>query len=303
MVNIENDDLAPSIASARVDIVIHTAGKVDLTSDSGITHNAHVVGTANVLRASLARNCNVRAFVHTSSIAAVTSPYVTHSQVDLPSNYFPTKDISFCSYAKTKLISERAALSFHSPSFRVCALRMPMIYGIEDPMIVVPLLSGNLTHVPNTTGIVTEFVYVENAAYAHVKAAEQLFRGKLDVGGRAYNVTNGGTPRPSLETWNTLVKMANQTFPNKFKLKPLKTLPIYVVRLLARLSSLTFWLFCGHVPFREHSFWNLTPDSLALACTPVTQNIDETISLLDYRPLYSTIESFEHMLCELNKEI
>lgn len=38
--NIENDDLVPSMASARVDIVIHRAGTVDLTSDSTIKYSS-----------------------------------------------------------------------------------------------------------------------------------------------------------------------------------------------------------------------------------------------------------------------
>ena len=32
-----------------IDIIIHTAGCVDLTIDEGITHNAHIVGTARLL--------------------------------------------------------------------------------------------------------------------------------------------------------------------------------------------------------------------------------------------------------------
>ena len=163
-------------------------------------------------------------------------------------------------------------------SFHVCALRMPMIYDIDDPMVVGPLLKGNLTHVPDTGNCVTEFVYVENAAAAHVKAVEALLSDDGgEVGGRPYNVTNGDkTPRSSIAVWNSFVEVVNRKCKSKGKLKRIKKIPIAILRVVAYTSSFLFWITCGHVPFRRHPFWNLTPASLALACTSVSQDVRET---------------------------
>ena len=84
--DLAQDDLWSAFDGA--DGVIHTAGVVDLTIDSAITHNAHVVGTAHVLAA--ARSAGVRVMVSTSSVGAVTSPFVEDTlQINLPANHIP----------------------------------------------------------------------------------------------------------------------------------------------------------------------------------------------------------------------
>lgn len=122
-------------AFSGADGVIHTAGLVDLTMDAGATHNAHLVGTARVLAA--AQRAGARAFVITSSIGAVTTPYLEAPQCNLPDDYLPPGyaegEFPFpSSYSQTKLAAERMALesrdsrrSVPSP-FHVVALRCPM---------------------------------------------------------------------------------------------------------------------------------------------------------------------------------
>ena len=73
--------------TCSAEAVVHCAGVVDLTADKGITYNAHVVGTLNMLRSSLETG-NVRAYVQTSSIAAVTSPHAAYPQTNIKGNYF-----------------------------------------------------------------------------------------------------------------------------------------------------------------------------------------------------------------------
>ena len=76
--------------------------------------------------------------------------------------------------------------------------------GLQDPMIVVPLLKGQLTHVPDSGDNFVEFIYVENAAAFHVDALEALlkeqeWKGSLDdtmrLAGNVFNGTNGDTPK------------------------------------------------------------------------------------------------------------
>lgn len=294
--------------------VVHTAGIVDLTADSGRTFNAHVVGSWNVLEA--AERCGLCAAVVTSSIGAVTSPYVAYSQADLPADYLPPgfADGTFpyhSSYGATKLEAERSALARDRPGFRVCALRMPMIFGLEDPMVVAPLLSGLLDRVPDVAGApLVEFCYVENAAAAHVRALQALMEHKPSnkgataprIGGRAFNVTNGDKAQSAFALWDSLARKAasrqkalRRPLPH---IKPLKRLPFAALFVVACISELVFALCCGHVPRRRATFWNLTRASLRLSGTTVTQSMVATREELGFVPEFSTLEAFDHMLLQ-----
>lgn len=135
------DDLSQAMSEAHA--VIHTAGVVNLTADVAVTFNAHVVGTARVIAA--ARKAGVRFIVQTSSVGSVTSPHITNrSQANLPIDFIPpemNKETGlgfpfFSSYSSTKFRSERMTLAANSPPerFRTLAVRLPMIYGLQDPM-------------------------------------------------------------------------------------------------------------------------------------------------------------------------
>lgn len=224
--NLVVDDLSKFLHGAHA--VIHTAGVVDLTLDEGVTHNVHVVGTARVLAA--ARAAGVRIFVQTSSVGSVSSPHITgRSQADLPVDFVPPEINPqtglgfpfFSSYSATKFRSERMALAANSPSegFRTIAVRLPMIFGLQDPMIVAPLFRGEREIVPEGKGALVEFVYVENAAEMHTECLYSLLEeesssglSKCDgrVSGRAFNVTNGDAPREADVVWNDLVDMINE---------------------------------------------------------------------------------------------
>ena len=307
------------------DAVVHTAGVVDLTADAAVTYNAHVVVTHNVLEAAL--RCGVRAVVATSSIGAVTSPYVQESQTNLPADYLPPgyasgTFASGSSYSTTKLAAEQTALSLDASGFRVCALRCPMIFGLDDPLVVAPILRGELDRVPDMgANVHVEFVYVENAAAAHCCALAALLRevardemaaGKAAaqdappsserpcVSGRAYNVTNGDAPMPSFELWQQLVLKAierqKQLGRPKPHLRPLRSLPYGLLFVVACVAEAVFALCCSRVPKRRHTFWNLTRASLRLSGTSVTQSLEATRRDLGFVPEFSTLQAFDHMM-------
>jgi len=311
----QSEELDSIFAGAAA--VVHTAGLVDLTADTARTWNAHCVATARVMDA--AERQGVRAVVLTSSIGAVTSPYVTHPQMDLPADYLPPgHDSTFphhSSYGATKLQAEQSALRRHMPGrLGVCALRMPMIFGIDDPLVVAPLLSGALDRVPDMPGPpLVEFCYVENAAAAHVAALAALISEEEEkeeevatsscrprVGGRAFNVTNGDAPQSAFALWDALARKAairqRELGCPPPHLKPLRRLPFGLLLGLACASEFVFALCCGHVPRRRATFWNLTRASLRLSCTTVTQSLAETQRHLGWTPEFTTLQAFDHML-------
>jgi nucleoside-diphosphate-sugar epimerase len=244
---------------------------------------------------------------------------VTHPQMDLPADYLPPgHDSTFphhSSYGATKLQAEQSALRRHMPGrLGVCALRMPMIFGIDDPLVVAPLLSGALDRVPDMPGPpLVEFCYVENAAAAHVAALAALIGEEEEkeeevatsscrprVGGRAFNVTNGDAPQSAFALWDALARKAairqRELGCPPPHLKPLRRLPFGLLLGLACASEFVFALCCGHVPRRRATFWNLTRASLRLSCTTVTQSLAETQRDLGWTPEFTTLQAFDHML-------
>ena len=318
--NLATDNLAEAFHGAHG--VIHTAGIVDLTIDTAMTHNAHVVGTARVIAA--ARSAGLRFLVMTSSVGCVTSPHIRNrSQSDLASDFIPpeidrrtgTGFPFFSSYSSTKFRSERMTLAANAPGlrFRTLAVRLPMIYGLQDPMIVLPLFRGERDKVPDGSGALVEFVYVKNAASMHIRCLYALLEEEergcntstpRSVNGRAFNVTNGDIPRQATEIWNDLIHKINKKNENESKSKSqskipeMQNIPYGVMYGVACITESIFALCCGHVPARRNPVWNLTRASLSLSCTTVTQDMQDTYNVIDFTPEFSTMQSFDAMVEE-----
>jgi nucleoside-diphosphate-sugar epimerase len=106
-------------------------------------------------------------------------------------------------YSYTKACAEQAVLAAHSETFRTCALRPHLIWGPGDTHLVPRLLerarTGRLRRVGEGTNLV-DITFVENAADAHLRAADAL-RGSDGVGsnalsanlvgGKAYFISQG----------------------------------------------------------------------------------------------------------------
>ena len=303
---------------AGCDAVVHTAGLVDLTADHARTYNAHVIGTARLMAAAR-QSPRCRCMVTTSSVGAITSPYVTSSQLNLPVDFVPPEMRRaghpsafpfFSAYSWTKFFAERMTLAANQPedNFRTLAIRLPMIFGLQDPMVVAPLFKGQREYVPDGKGALVEFVYIENAAAIHVHAllalcseteAETTESEKANGGisGRVFNGTNGDAARDAVETWNVLVARANDTL--GLDLPMMKTVPFGIMFAVASAVEGVFALCCGHVPFRRNAVWNFTRASLRHSCTSVTQSMDATVRDLGFRPKFSTYDGFDQMLLQL----
>ena len=308
------DDLTGIIGS--VDAVIHTAGLVDLTSDAARTYNAHVVATARLISAAqLCKRC--RFIVGTSSVGAVTSPFVVdRPQLDLPADYIPPEMSGgrhpsgfpfFCSYSSTKFFAERILLAASKGGkLKTVAVRLPMIFGLQDPMVVAPLLKGQRGHVPDGKGALVQFVYVKNAALAHVHALLALLNEETKstagkrISGRVFNVTNGDTPRDAVETWNVLVSRANQSLGSD--IPHMKPVPFAFMYMVACMIEAVFAVCCGHVPFRRHPVWNLTRAALCHSCTSATQSMKATVDELGFSPRFTTEEAFGDMIQDIKSE-
>ena len=185
------------------DAVFHVAAKAGVWGDFEEYFRANVTGTANVVAAC--RRHGVGRLVHTSSPSVVfgggdieggdeSLPYPVHFEAHYP---------------RTKAEAERLVLGANSPELATVALRPHLIWGPEDnhlvPRIVVRGKAGRLRRV-GTRPCRVDSVYVDNAARAHLLAAERLLPGAPPAG-KAYFITNG-EPLPLWELVNRILACA-----------------------------------------------------------------------------------------------
>lgn len=190
-------------AAAGCDIVFHVAAKAGIWGNYAEYHRANVTGTENVLAAC--RHHNIGRLVYTGSPSVVfdgrdveggdeTLPYPTHFEAHYP---------------KTKALAEQQVLAANSPALATVSLRPHLIWGPGDnhlvPRIVAKARAGKLRRIGNSPCLV-DTVYVDNAAHAHLLAADRLVFGG-EVAGKAYFITNG-EPIPLWEMVNRILAAA-----------------------------------------------------------------------------------------------
>lgn len=188
--------------------VFHVAARVGVWGAYEDFHRDNVLATRALLAA--ARAAGVARFVHTST------PSVVYNGRDLAGadESLPLTTACPSPYPLTKALAEREVLAAHTPTFRTCALRPHLIWGIGDPHLVPRILSraaaGRLRVVGRGENLV-DMVHVENATDAHLLAETALASplpencnqigytspepshspSPRHPGGRAYFITNG----------------------------------------------------------------------------------------------------------------
>ncbi|MDG1500034.1 MAG: NAD-dependent epimerase/dehydratase family protein [Planctomycetota bacterium] len=183
-------DLGDELASRSVlakalegcDAVFHVAAKAGIWGKYGTYHAANVDATRNIVEAAL--RAGVERFVHTSSPSVC---FDAEDEIDAK-NDVPYAEDFLCAYPETKAIAEKLALAANGNAMAVCALRPHLIFGPGDPHLLPRLIqraqSGRLRQVGNGANEVT-MTYVDNAAHAHILAADKLAPGAAHAG-KAY---------------------------------------------------------------------------------------------------------------------
>ncbi len=179
---------AGAIADAvrGVDVVFHVAAKAGVWGSYESYHDANVVGTRNVLRACRAHG--TPRLVYTSSPSVVfdgTDQRGVDESAPYPSRYL-------AAYPETKARAEREVLAANDASLATTALRPHLIWGPDDNHLVPRILergrAGKLRRLRGPARPV-DSVYVDNAADAHLLAADRLATDGAPAG-NAYFVTN-----------------------------------------------------------------------------------------------------------------
>lgn len=196
-----SDRDAVAHAVAGCDVVFHVAAKAGIWGARRDFERANVDGTRNVIEAC--RSAGVRRLVFTSS------PSVVFNGRDMEGvdESVPYPDHYDADYPATKARAERMVLGANGPALATVALRPHLIWGPGDPHLVPRILergrSGRLRRIgPGNPRV--DSVYVDNAAEAHVLAADRLAAGSA-VAGRAYFVSQG-EPWPLWDLVNAILR-------------------------------------------------------------------------------------------------
>jgi nucleoside-diphosphate-sugar epimerase len=175
-------------ACRGVDVVFHAAAISGIGGPWDLYYRTNTQGTRHVVEGCLAHG--VGRLVYTSS------PSVTFDGTDQrgvnESAPYPTQWLAH--YPRSKALAEQHVLeSSGRQGLLCCALRPHLIWGPRDRHLIPRLLararSGRLRRVGDGTNLI-DMVYVENAAAAHLLAADALVPGSV-VAGRAYFISQG----------------------------------------------------------------------------------------------------------------
>ncbi len=182
------DAAAVESAARDADTVFHTAAVAGLWGPWQHYKRNNVDGTQNVIAAC--RRQGARRLVYTSSPSVV---FTTSDQSDVDES-IPYTTRWLCHYPHSKALGEQAVLATNgADGLHTCTLRPHLLWGPGDRQLLPRLLdrarSGRIRRVGNGKNLI-DIVYVENAAKAHIQAADALAAGS-PVCGRAYFISQG----------------------------------------------------------------------------------------------------------------
>jgi nucleoside-diphosphate-sugar epimerase len=176
------DPLALRRACAEAEVVFQTAAAVwHPQTPARAYEQVNVEGNRRVIEAC--RELGIRRLVYTSTLDVVVDgrrPIVDGDE-SLP---YPPR-LPRDPYSRTKILAEQLVLGANGPPLAVCALRPVGMYGTRDRYHLGNFVSMALRGVSLRLGDGSarfSHVYSENAAHAHLLAAERLWPGSGAAG-------------------------------------------------------------------------------------------------------------------------
>ena len=164
-----------SAACAGMEVVFHVAARPGVSVQSEPYYAVNTRGTQNVVDAC--RHYGVPRLVYTSSPSVVFAgedQAGVDEAVPLGLEWLE-RHRSYYSHSKAR--AEQHVLSANCASLRSCALRPHLIWGPRDqhliPRLIARARSGRLRRVGDGSNEI-DMIFVENAAQAHLQAADAL---------------------------------------------------------------------------------------------------------------------------------
>ena len=181
------DEAAVKEAVAGCDVVFHVAAKPGIWGPYEDYHRSNFIGTRNVIAAC--REQGVSRLVYTSS------PSVVFDGRDMEgvdeSVPYPSRFATH--YPSTKAAAEQLVRAANDARLGTVSLRPHLIWGPGDnhllPRLVARARAGQLRRIGRARKLV-DTIYIDNAAEAHLLAAERLAPGAV-VAGKVYFISQG----------------------------------------------------------------------------------------------------------------
>jgi len=198
------DGAAVREAVAGCDVVFHVAAKPGIWGPYEDYYRTNLIGTQNVITAC--RERGVSRLVYTSSPSVVfdgRDMKGVDESVPYPSRFA-------AHYPRTKAAAEQLVRAASDERLGTVSLRPHLIWGPGDnhllPRLVARARAGKLRRIGRARKLV-DTIYIDNAAEAHLLAAEKLKSGAV-VAGKVYFISQG-EPVDIWEMINRLLEAAD----------------------------------------------------------------------------------------------
>lgn len=190
------DAAAIQQAAKGVETLFHVAAVPGVWGKWEMFHNINTIGTENVIAACRKNFVSKLIFTSSPSVIFDGKP---HENGDETLPYPPAKSY-LCHYPHSKALAEKKVLAANDEHLSTVALRPHLIWGPRDnhlvPRLIQKAKSGRLRQVGDGNNFIS-MSYVENAAAAHLQAADALMPDSA-VAGNAYFI-NEAEP---VNLWN-----------------------------------------------------------------------------------------------------
>ncbi|MCP4346103.1 MAG: NAD-dependent epimerase/dehydratase family protein [Desulfobacterales bacterium] len=194
-----SDQEAVEKACRDIDLVFHVAAKPGVWGDYSVYYQTNVTGTLNVIEAC--RRHNISRLVYTSS------PSVIFNGTDMEGvdESLPYPGKFHAHYPKTKAIAEQHVVKAAKQGLLTIILRPHLIWGPRDNHLVPRIIARakRLARVGHGNNLV-DTVYIDNAADAHILAADKLEQNPV-LSGNIYFISQD-KPIPLWDMINGILK-------------------------------------------------------------------------------------------------
>jgi nucleoside-diphosphate-sugar epimerase len=193
------DREAVTDACAGAEIVFHTAAKPGVWGKYEDYFRPNVTGTENVIAAC--RKHRVPRLIHTSSPSVV----FPGGDMEGADESVPYPETFHAHYPETKALAEQRVRKAASGELRVIILRPHLIWGPGDNHLVPRILARarQLAIIGDGKNLV-DTIYIDNAAEAHLLAAEQL-KAHPELSGNLYFISQD-EPMPLWDMVNAILR-------------------------------------------------------------------------------------------------
>ncbi|MGD2029533.1 MAG: NAD-dependent epimerase/dehydratase family protein [Desulfobacterales bacterium] len=195
------DNAAMEQALKGVDLVFHTAAKAGIWGNYSDYYKTNVIGTQNVIAGCIKH--------HITRLIYTSSPSVVFNGADMEgvNESLPYPATYHAHYPKTKAIAEQNVIKASGEGLMTIILRPHLIWGPRDKHFVPRIISRakHLIKVGKGKNLV-DTVYIDNAADAHIMAADGLGKNPK-LSGNIYFISQGD-PVPLWDMINHILRAA-----------------------------------------------------------------------------------------------